>query len=189
MELPKEIVQRYPIQQEQLDSLWAPYRAALQPAVTHNGTTYFWRIPSSTEIARGDGWRWQTSPLGWQATNVAATSFDSAWCVNPQSDPALLGPRVDFDGSWATTLEVRMRTNAQNEQAQLFFADQNGAMSDERSVRWALNGDGQLHTYTIPLAEAAGWSGWITRLRLDPISVGDGTEASQTCIESLKLVK
>jgi 4-amino-4-deoxy-L-arabinose transferase-like glycosyltransferase len=189
MELPKEIVQRYPIQQEQLDSLWAPYRAALQPAVTHDGTTYFWRIPSSTEVARGEGWRWQTSPLGWQATNVAAPSFDGAWCINPQSDPALISPRIDVDGSWANAVQVTMRTNAQNEQAQLFFADQNGAMSDERSVRWSLSGDNQSHTYTVPLTADIGWSGWITRLRLDPIAVGDSSEATRTCIESLKLVK
>ncbi len=189
MDLPEEIVQRYPIQQEQLDGLWAPYRASLQPAVTHNGMTYFWRIPSSTEIARGDGWRWETSPLGWQSSNVVDVSLNGEWCVNPQSDPALLSPRIDFDGSWASAVEVRMRTNAQNEQAQLFFADQNGAMSDERSARWSLIGDGQLRTYTIQFADVSGWSGWITQLRLDPIAVGDGTEATRTCIESLRLVK
>lgn len=189
MQLPTDIFERYPLRQPQLDIFWAPYRAALQPAVTHNGTTYYWRIPSATEIARGEGWRWQTFGIGWQAQNARDITFEGAWCFNPETDPALVSPRLDIDGSWFSAVEVRMRTTAANEQAQLFYAGRDGMLSDANSVRWTVEGDGELRTYVVPLAGAPGWSGWITRLRLDPIAVGDGSSATRTCVESLRLVK
>lgn len=189
LELPQDIFQRYPLRQPQLDAFWAPYRASLKPAVINKGTTYFWRIAPATEIARGDGWRWRTSALGWQAANLQNAAFDQGWCFNPQSDPALVGPRLDIDAGEFKAVEVTLRTNKPNEQAQLFYADQKGAMSDANSVRWQLQGDGQSRTYTIPLKGAPGWSGWITRLRLDPVAVGDGTAATRTCVEAVRFVK
>lgn len=190
IELPRDIFQRYPVTQAQLDTFWQPYRDALQPAVTHDGTTYFWRIPPATELARDGGWRWTSAALGWQAANLGDERFDAqnGWCFTPQSDPALVGPRVELDATAFRTLEVTMRTSAPNEQAQLFFAGPDDALSDERSVRWTLEGDGVARTYSVPLAGTPGWSGLITRLRLDPISVGDGTAATETCVTALRLI-
>lgn len=188
MEL-QERNQRYPITQQMMDDFWQPYRASMQPAVIHKGTTYYWRLPNATEIARGEGWRWQSFDWGWQAANVESAQFDGGWCFNAQPDPALVSPLLNLDATAFSALQVTMRTNAQNQQAQLFFAGPDGAMSDERSARWDVIGDGAAHTYTVPLAETTGWQGRIERLRLDPISVGDGTEGSRTCIESLKLVR
>jgi hypothetical protein len=187
MEL-QERYQRYPITQALLDDFWQPYRAAMQPAVTHQGTTYYWRLPNATELARGAGWRWQNFDWGWQAANIEAAQFADGWCFNPQSDPALLSPLLNLDATRFRSLEVTLRTSAPNQQAQLFFAGPDGVMSDEQSLVWPVIGDGVAHTYTLALAEAKGWQGQIQRLRLDPISVGDGSDGSRTCVESLKLV-
>ena len=189
LELPLDIFQRYPLRQPELDAFWTPYRAALQPAVIHNGITYYWRIPNATELARGAGWQWESSRLGWEASNVQAPTFDNGWCFNPAADPVLLSPRLDVDGTWFRAVEVRMRTTAPNQQAQLFFAGTDGAMADEHSVRWELVADGTTQTYVVPLADVPGWISWITRLRLDPIAVGDSTDATRTCVESLRLIK
>jgi hypothetical protein len=187
MEL-QERYQRYPITQELLSDFWQPYRATMQPAVIHNGTTYYWRLPNATELARSGGWRWQRFDWGWQAANIEAEQFDGGWCFNPQSDPALLSPLLNLDAARFRAAEITLRTSATKQQAQLFFAGPDGGMSDERSVVWEPIGDGAAHTYTVPLTQERGWQGRIERLRLDPISVGDGTDGSRTCVESVKLV-
>jgi hypothetical protein len=188
MEL-QERYQRYPVTQAMLDEFWQPYRASLTPAVVHKGTAYYWRLPNATELVRGSGWRWQSFEWGWQAANVQDARFENGWCFNPQVDPALVGPLINLDAANVRTLEITMRTTAQNEQAQLFFAGPDGIMSDQRSARWSLEADGQAHTYTVSLRDVPGWQGSIQRLRLDPVSLGDGTDATRTCVESLRFVQ
>jgi hypothetical protein len=185
----QERYQRYPITQAMLDQFWQRYRSSLTPAVVHKGTTYYWRLPNATELARGSGWRWQSFDWGWRAANVQDSRFESGWCFNPQTDPALVSPLLNLPAADVRALEITMRTAAQNEQAQLFFAGPDGAMSDQRSARWSLESDGQSHTYTVSLAELPGWQGSIQRLRLDPVSLGDGTDATRTCVESLRFVQ
>lgn len=187
LEIPKDIFMRYPVTQADLDRFWAPYMTALEPAVSHNGKTYFWRIPPATELAT-HGWRWQSFTLGWQPVNVARESFADGWCFDPTVDPALVGPRLNLEATQIRAVEVTLRTAAAGETAQLFWAGPDESMTDERSVIWSLADDGASHTYTIPLADAPGWQGVITRLRLDPIAIGDGTSATRTCVESLRLV-
>ena len=189
LELPREIFQRYPVTQAQLDAFWEPYRAALQPAVVHDGTTYFWRIPSATELATTTGWRWQTTNLGWQAANMTDSGFENGWCFVPEVDPALVSPLLNLDAAAFRAVALTMRTNAQGQQGQLFFAGPDGGMSDERSVWWELQSGGSLQTHTIPLESIPGWQGTITRLRLDPIEVGDSSAAMQTCVVSLRLMQ
>jgi hypothetical protein len=188
LEIPKDIFMRYPVTQADLDRFWAPYTSALEPAVSHNGTTYFWRVPPATELAT-HGWRWTSFPLGWQPYNVSHESFDGGWCFDPAVDPALVSPRLNLDAGQFRAVEVTIRTGASGETAQLFWAGADESMSDEQSVVWPLADDGVSHTYTIPLADESAWRGTITRLRLDPIAVGDGTEATRTCVESLRLVR
>jgi 4-amino-4-deoxy-L-arabinose transferase-like glycosyltransferase len=185
--IPQDIFMRYPVTQADLDRFWAPYMPALEPAVIHNGTTYFWRVPPATELAT-QGWRWASFALGWQPFNVERESFDGSWCFDPAVDPALVSPRLNLDATRIRAVEVTLRTAAAGESAQLFWAGPDESMSDEQSVVWPIEGDGMSHSYTIPLAGESGWSGTITRLRLDPIAIGDGTDATRTCVESMRLV-
>ncbi|WP_029215354.1 protein O-mannosyl-transferase family [Kallotenue papyrolyticum] len=185
--LPPELATRYPVAQAELDRFWAPVRATLTPAVERNGTVYFWRLPSATELAQSTGWRWQQFAWGWQAANVTAQSFEAGWCFDPQVDPALVGPRLALAAERARALEITLRTRAQGQTAQFFWAGPDDRFSEARSVSWPLIGDGRAHVYRIALADVPGWQGTITRLRLDPLAVGDGTAATRTCIEALRL--
>jgi len=188
VELPQFARQRYDLTQNKLDAFWAPYRSVFQPAVEHNGTIYFWRIPPAVELAR-TGWRWTDGALGWQSANIDGVAFETAsgWCFNPQSDPALISPLLGLDAAGYGAVEVTLRTTAPGE-AQLFFAAPDGAMSDERSVRWLPEADGRSHSYLLPLADVPGWQGAIGRLRLDPVPLGDGSATTRTCVEQVRLV-
>ncbi len=189
MELPREIFRRYDVPQSRLDAFWEPYRSYMIPAVAHEGTTYFWRIPSAQELAVGEGWRWNGFALGWEGANITAQGFEAGWCFDPAVDPILKGPLLALDTAPVQAVEVTMSTPAQGQAGQLFWGGPDGMMSDERSVRWELIGDGQPHTYTVPLRGTAGWSGVVSRLRLDPIAAGDGTAATRTCIEQMRLLR
>lgn len=189
MRIPPDIFRRYDVPQARLDAFWKPYLGAMQPVVINKGETYFWRIPPAEELAEKDGWRWASFDWGWQAGNVAAPGFENGWCFNPQTDPMLVGPVLRLDAAPIKAVKVAMATSAKNQTGQLFYAGLDGAISDAHSVRWKLKGDGQPHTYTIQLKDAQGWQGTITRLRLDPIEVGDGTAGARTCVMSLSLVR
>ena len=69
--------------------------------------------------------------------------------------------------------------------AQLFFTASDGAISEARSVSWMLKPGSAAVTYRIELDKLPGWQGRVTRLRLDPVGVGDG---GQMRVEWLRLV-
>lgn len=189
VELPPDVYRRYNITQEQLDAFWSPLRAAFEPSVVHDGTTYFWQLPSANTLAQDAGWSWSNFSWGWQAANVGNVGFENGWCFDPASDPGLSGPLLELDAASVRGVEVTMATKAGGQTAQLFFGGTDGALSDEKSVRWELDGDGEQHIYTMPLDGVMGWDGTITTLRLDPIAVGDGTSASRTCVQGLQFIR
>jgi 4-amino-4-deoxy-L-arabinose transferase-like glycosyltransferase len=189
MQLPPGVFQRYNVPQERLDAFWQPYRAAMEPAVTHEGETYFYRIPSATQLAQKAGWRWTGFDWGWQANNVTNVGFEAGWCFDPRPDPALISPVIQLDAEVARAVEVTLSTKAQGQTAQLFYAGPDGALSEERSVQWKLDGDGAAHTYRIPLQGTPGWTGTITRLRFDPIAVGNGAAETRTCLQGMRFVR
>ncbi len=182
--LPPETLQRYAVTQPDLDRFWAPYRPFLTPAVTQSGTVYFKQLPTASERAAGAGWQWAGFDWGWQGSNLGAATLERGWCFAPGSDPMLLSPRLDLPAT-ATSVEVTLRTAAADQTAQLFWAGPDGAMSAAQSVEWPVIGDGAAHTYRVALPSS--WRGTVTRLRLDPIAVGDGTAASATCVDELRL--
>ncbi|MFP4440380.1 MAG: hypothetical protein ACLFVO_24355 [Chloroflexaceae bacterium] len=189
LELPPHIRRRYPITQAHLDAFWQPYRAVLQPVVTHDGIIYFWAIPPADAFATGAGWHWQHFDQGWNAANVSAASFtpEAGWCFHPGTDPMLISPGLTLDAARYRTLEITMRSRAAGQTAQLFYADIDGLMDNSRSLTWELRGDDGWHTYSLDLRAAPGWQGTITRLRLDPVAVGDGSPADRICITRLRL--
>lgn len=177
------------IPRQQLDAFWQSYREVLQPAVTIDGTTHFWRIPSAPNIIARGGWQWTSIDWGWQGTNIAGSSIRDGWCFNPQRDPMLVSPRLSINAESIRALEVTMSTVAPNQTAQLYYGGLDGQLAEEHSISWPVEGDGQFHTYRLPLVGAPGWDGTLTLLRLDPIALGDGTAAARTCVTSLRLVR
>ncbi|MCS6937835.1 MAG: DUF2723 domain-containing protein [Roseiflexus sp.] len=173
---PPRVLNRHGITQPQVDACFAPYHEALTDLAFAEPLPPYWRLPSATEIARTGGWTFKRDAMGWQAFNVTDERLDGGWRFQPGLDPALLSPLLHLDARQVTAIEIRMANGTRARDAQLFYAGADGALTEERSVRWKLADTTDAVTYTIDLREAPGWNGIITRLRIDPVGIGDGGE-------------
>jgi hypothetical protein len=182
---PDLVLQRHRLAQPQIDACFAPYRPLLRPLPLPPEAPPYWRLPTADELATGDGWRFTAAPLGWQAAHVAGERFDGGWRFVPGTDPALLSPRLDLEAASVGAIEIRLANGTRARDAQLFFAGPDERMDEARSVRWTLAPGTGVTTYRIDLRDAPGWRGRITRLRLDPVGVGDG---GAIWLESLRLL-
>ena len=98
----------------------------------------------------------------------------------------MISPLLHLDASRFAAIEVRLAHTTRARDAQLFFGDERGLMEDSRSVHWKLKRNGNPQTYRIELRGQPGWTGIITRLRLDPVGTGDGGSVR---VESVRLVR
>ncbi|HEX5692110.1 MAG TPA: hypothetical protein VFX76_18975, partial [Roseiflexaceae bacterium] len=178
-------LQRFNLQQPTVNACFAPYTTALHPLALGPTLPQYWRLPTSQEVAEGDGWRFERFAMGWQGKNIGAEQFAESWRFVPSSDPSLASPLLNLDAQRYRALEIRLAHTTQARDAQLFFAGPDGAIDEAHSVRWTLEPTTQMTTYRIEVAENPAWNGTITRLRLDPIGVGDGGEVR---VESIRLV-
>ncbi|HWQ15610.1 MAG TPA: hypothetical protein VNL77_22605 [Roseiflexaceae bacterium] len=182
---PAELLARHRLAQAQVDACLAPYRAALLPLELPPAVPPYWRLPTAAELAAGPGWRFETYAAGWRAANVADARFDGGWRFRPGVDPALTSPLLSLEAAHYQAVEVRLANSTAGRDAQLFFAGPDGRIAEERSLRWTLAPTGEAVTYTLNLRGTPGWDGTITRLRLDPVGVGDGGEVR---VEWVRLV-
>lgn len=171
---PQRVLNRHGITQSQVDACFALYREALADLAFAEPLPAYRRLPSATETALTGGWTFERDTMGWQAFNVADERVDSGWAFQPGIDPALVSPLVSLDAQQVTAIEIRMANGTRARDAQLFYAGADGALTEDHSVRWELAETAEAVTYTIDLREAPGWRGVITRLRIDPVGVGDG---------------
>lgn len=120
----------------------------------------------------------------WHAGNMTNLSYaDGMMSAKAQDrDPALYSPQVKLDAASFKTIEIKMRMD-KGEEAQVFFSRPRGEMTEERSIRFPVKGDGQFHVYEIDMATNPHWRGTIGQLRLDPNSA----EGSKVDIEYMKL--
>jgi hypothetical protein len=125
-------------------------------------------------LADSDGWRFEHFSVGWRAANVVKEQFDGGWRFVPGLDPALISPPLELDTRRYIAIEIRLTNGTRARDAQLFFAGPDGRIDEQRSVRWTLRSTSAAETYRVDLLGHPGWMGTITRLRLDPVGVGDG---------------
>ena len=105
---------------------------------------------------------------GWQAANDVApfTVKDGSLCFSATGgDPYIGSPAVLVSAAEHPGVIFRARATGQG--GQLFFSNQNGGFSPDRSISFDLPADGQFHEVTLDLRGNAEWKGLITRLRLD----------------------
>jgi hypothetical protein len=171
---PQRVLERHRITQRQVDDCFAPYHTSLVNLDFADPIPTYWRLPTATELALTTGWMFERDTMGWQAFNAAGESVDGGWNITPDVDPALLSPLLHLDARQIVAIEIRLANSTRNRDAQLFYAGVDGALSEERSVRWKLNATSDAMTYIIDLRDAPGWDGIVTRLRIDPVGVGDG---------------
>ncbi|MCS6842355.1 MAG: glycosyltransferase family 39 protein [Roseiflexus sp.] len=173
---PVRLLHRHGITQSQVDACLAPYRETLTDLAFVEPLPPYWRLPSATEMALQGRWTFRRDTMGWQAFNVANERLNDGWRFQPGVDPALVSPLLNLDARRVTAIEIRMANDTRARDAQLFYAGPDGALTEQYSVRWELADTAEAVTYTIDLRKAPGWNGIITRLRIDPVGVGDGGE-------------
>jgi len=182
---PMLLLQRHQLQQSEIDACFAPYQDTLQPSALGANIPRYWRLPTSQELAEGPGWRFDRFSEGWTAQNIDASRFSAGWQFVPGVDPALISPIMQLDASRYRAIEIGMANKTMSNDAQLFFAGPDGTMSEAHSVRWMVRSSAEVTIYRVELAGQPGWQGIITRLRLDPVGVGDGRDLR---IEWIRLV-
>ena len=126
---------------------------------------------------------------GWQ-NNPGATNRgvgDGSWNLTMSgADPSLFGPAINEDAEVATIVEIRMSSSDTDANAQLFWTvDGEGSFSEQRSQRFTLLPDGDLHTYQLELSTDPDWTSTITQLRFDPVATSHGGIVS---IDSIRLL-
>jgi hypothetical protein len=182
---PALLLQRHHLSQEQIRTCFAPYGRALQFVPMPQHVPAYWRLAMGQPRAEGGGWRFDRFAEGWQAANVQQELFAQGWHFVPDTDSSLTSPLFDIEASRYQAIEIRMANGTKARDAQLFFAGPDGSIGEERSARWTLEPTTHAVTYRLELAGRPGWQGAITRLRLDPVGVGDGGEVR---VEWIRLV-
>jgi hypothetical protein len=182
---PALLLERHRLQPAQVTTCFAPYGSALQFVPMPRSVPAYWRLAMGQERAGGGGWQFDSFNQGWQAANVQQELFAQGWHFVPGSDPTLTSPLLNIDAARFVAIEIRMANGTDAHDAQLFFAGPNGAIDEARSVRWTLKPGSLAVTYRIELAGLPSWHGQVTRLRLDPVGVGDG---GQMRLEWVRLV-
>jgi len=173
---PALLLQRHHLEQAQVTACFAPYGAALQFVAFPPKIPAYWRLSVGQELAAGEGWRFDHFAEGWQAEQVRDVRIRQGWHFVPDSDPSLTSPLLNIDADKYQAVEVYLANGTTAHDAQLFFAGPDGAIGEERSVRWELKPSSDFEMYRVELAGRPGWQGPITRLRFDPVGVGDGGE-------------
>lgn len=183
---PALLLGRHRLEQRQIDACFAPYRHDWRDLGLRAPLPAYVRIPTAQDLAMSNGWRFAGSAQGWQLANGSEASVANGWSFTPASDPNLLSPLLHLDSAAVRAIEVRLTNGTRSRDAQLFYAGENGQLADGRAVRWTLEDTTEPRTYRVELRGAPGWQGTITRLRLDPVGVGDGGAVT---VEWIRLVQ
>lgn len=171
---PPALLARHRLDTVAVAACFAPYQQLQQPLEFAPPLPGYVRLRTAQEIVRGDGWTFSDASLGWSAGNIAGERFDGGWQFVPLADARILSPLFRIDAADVRAIEIRLAHTLQGRDAQVFFADATGAISEERSLRFTLAETTAETTYRIELADLPAWRGIITRLRIDPVGVGDG---------------
>lgn len=181
----RRFLERFGLTQDQVASCFAPYVAGLAPVDLGAGLPAYDRLPSAQMLAEGAGWDFALGQWGWQAQQIGAARLAGGWEFAPGIDPALISPPLRLDTARFQAIEVRMAAATAARDAQLFFLDEAGQADEARSLRWTLAPGTAAVTYRLPLQGQPGWTGIVTRLRLDPVSAGDGAWVR---VEAVRLI-
>jgi hypothetical protein len=173
---PALLLERHHIRLEQVTDCFARYGSALQFVPLPRAAPAYWQLAMGQQRAEGAGWRFDTFAEGWQAANVQQELFAQGWHFVPGVDPSLTSPLFEIEADRYTAIEIRMANGTAARDAQLFFSGPDGAIEERRSARWMLKPGTAAVTYRVDLAGVPSWTGRITRLRLDPVGVGDGRD-------------
>mgnify|MGYP001184936738 CR=1 FL=1 len=171
---PKLLLERHQLDLAAVEACFGSYREALIDMEFPAPLSDYAYLPNAQEQSMAGGWDFRETRWGWQTVQIEDQGFDEGWLLLPGEDGRIVSPSFELDSSRIAAIELELAHTTQVRDAQLFFADRDGAMSDEASVRWELADTEEVVRYRLELADEPAWNGLITRLRFDPVGVGDG---------------
>ncbi|MCA9517936.1 MAG: hypothetical protein KC635_23515 [Myxococcales bacterium] len=88
-------------------------------------------------------------------------------------DPHVLSGAASIDAAARKGIQLSARTYEGAVETRLYFTTAaDGAWNEAKAKSFVTPGDGQFHTLTVDMSTVPGWTGTITRLRLDPTPSG-----------------
>jgi hypothetical protein len=178
-------LERFGLQQTQIDVCFAPVLPLLEELQHDPDLPRYYRIAAAAEL-REKGWDFRRGYWGWQAANVVDEALvGSGWRFVPKVDASLTSPPLRFELAAYRAVELTLSSETEARDAQLFLLDEQGYAEEARSIRWKLIPGAQMQRYELDLSEVSD-QGVVTRLRLDPVGVGDG---ASVVIQSIRLLK
>ena len=116
-------------------------------------------------------WAFKGTALGWgsPANEVEVQSTETALKVTGTGgDPYFAGPPLKVPANAIKAVEINVRVSGPGG-FQLFYAVNGAGFDAEQTVSAsAPPADGKFHTVRFNVADSAGWTGLVTRLRFDP---------------------
>lgn len=106
--------------------------------------------------------------------------------VKDPSDPYIVFAGINHDTASHKYFEITLKTEAEGSGATIYLAaGKETNFNNDQQVSFSLNADGEYHTYTVYLGNIPGFTGDITKLRLDLDNTNKGDDFD---ISSVKLV-
>ncbi len=100
----------------------------------------------------------------------ASPPFEGLWrLILDQHDPQVVLPPGLWNASDVPAIFIQGAFNTATDQAEVFFALEDGAFSGDKRVQFTVIPDGQVRTFQVDLHSHPLYSGAVTKLRFDPI--------------------
>jgi hypothetical protein len=170
----------------EIDALRTRY--VLQPGVMLNGVNVFYSTPHQQGLD-ATSWSLDGTLSGWRAWGVASPRFEQGdWCFTGGGDPQLQSPPLELDASQWASIEMELMLEAERSYVQILWKTRDNDYSLTNSVQ--IDTEKGWHTYRVQLADVPGWSGTITRLRIDPVPGIPETEGHSitACLRAVRLL-
>jgi|GEM_PF-725580 len=117
---------------------------------------------------------------GWGAPHAVSSlglnTTDHALAIKMDgSDPHVRSGPALVDAGAKTGIRLKARAYDGAKLSQLFFVTEaDGTWNQAKSKKFVTPGDGEFHTLTVDMSDVPGWTGTVTRLRLDPAESDTG---------------
>lgn len=113
---------------------------------------------------------------GWWYLNATDTGapISGALHFKPSADdPQMFGPEGIWSAQDVPKLYIRGAWHTSQDHAQVFWRAPSDDFTEERSLQFGVNNDGNFHTYALDLGASPNYTGAIGALRLDPVSTAE----------------
>lgn len=171
---PSLLLQRHQLDLAAVEACFSSYRTALIDMAFPDPLSDYAYLPNAQELLMAGGWDFSEMRWGWQTVQLEDQGFEQGWILVPGEDGRIISPSFELDSAQIGVIELELAHTTKTRDAQLFFADRDGSMSDAASLRWELADTEELVHYRLELGTEGAWDSVITRLRFDPVGVGDG---------------